>query len=175
MTWRSYTVHVSQAYKRVGRTAALYTFNLVFILMPLLSHTDALRRPNVKLALEIRLSTSESMFTAVDTVMPMYEKSSTAFRVPPSTMMQGSDYGCCGLGADDQSEVPTGCSEPIHALLHFRFSGGVQRATIGEQEVVDQVFFNFCLRLKPGGIEEPSVCLVSVADARAKVVVECIR
>ena len=69
---------------------------------------------------------------------------------------------------------PTGCGELIHALLHFCVSGGVQSATIGEQDVADPVFFNFDLLLKPGGIEEPSVCPVSVADTRTMVVVECI-
>ena len=70
---RSYTVHVSQAYKSAGSTAALYTFSLVFSLMPFLSHTDVHRRPTVELALAIRLSTSESMFTVVSTVLLVYE------------------------------------------------------------------------------------------------------
>ena len=40
LAWRSYTVHVSQAYSRVGNTTARYTFSFVASLMPLLSHTD---------------------------------------------------------------------------------------------------------------------------------------
>ena len=49
LAWRSYTVHVSQAYSRVGKTTARYTFSFVASLMPLLSHTDFRRRPNTEL------------------------------------------------------------------------------------------------------------------------------
>ena len=98
LAWRSYTVHVSQAYSRVGKTTARYTFSFMASLMPLLSHTDFRRRPNTELALAMRVSTSSSMFTNRERVLPRYVNLSTAFSVSPPVVIAGSTYVLWGAG-----------------------------------------------------------------------------
>ena len=98
LAWRSYTVHVSQAYSRVGKTTARYTFSFVASLMPLLSHTDFRRRPNTELALAMRVSTSSSMFTNRERVLPRYVNLSTAFSVSLPVVIAGSTYVLWGAG-----------------------------------------------------------------------------
>ena len=98
LAWRSYTVHVSQAYSRVDKTTARYTFSFVASLMPLLSHTDFCRRPNTELALAMRVSTSSSMFTNRERVLPRYVNLSTAFSVSPPVVIAGSTYVLWGAG-----------------------------------------------------------------------------
>ena len=63
-------VHDSHAYNRRVSTTAMYTFNLVSWLIPRLSHTFFLSRPNAELALESMLLTSTSMLASLERLLP---------------------------------------------------------------------------------------------------------
>ena len=92
LAWRSYTVHVSQAYSRVGKTTARYTFSFVASLMPLLSHTDFRRRPNTELALAMRVLLLLST--------PLHQRAASRVQHPKS----------CG----SQQSLPPGGKERLH-------------------------------------------------------------